>query len=295
MYYPIDYDEPVFRPPSEANSVILQVTLGCSWNRCAFCEMYRSKKFSIKKPEQVKEEIIRVSREFPDVRKIFLADGNALVLPFDQLSDILDWIRRYFPRVRRVSAYALPGDLLRKSPEALKKLKEKGLSLVYVGIETGDEELLRLINKNETFATTAEGLLKAQDAGIKSSVMILNGLGGERYSRQHSMQSARLVNLVQPAFLSTLVLSFPYGEEHYRTRFRGEFNPLDTDGLLQELYDFIDSTELENTVFRSDHASNYLPLKGMLGRDKQRLLKLIHTAIHHPEAVRLRPEWLRGL
>jgi radical SAM superfamily enzyme YgiQ (UPF0313 family) len=177
----------------------------------------------------------------------------------------------------------------------LKKIREAGLKLIYVGIESGDDEVLRMVNKGETAASTTEGLIKARGAGVKSSVMILNGLGGKNYSRQHAFNSAKVVNAVQPEYLSTLVLSYPHGLEHFEKRFRGDFYPCEIPDLLQELKVFIGHTRLEQTVFRSDHASNYLILKGMLGRDKERMLDEIDTALKDPGGSGLRPEWMRGL
>lgn len=229
------------------------------------------------------------------VRKVFLADGNAMVLSFRRLQDILDRINKTFPRLNRISAYALPQDLNSKTPEELIALREAGLKLIYVGIESGDDELLELVNKGENFESTKAALLKAKEAGIKSSVMILNGLGGEVYSNQHAINSARICNEIQPEFLSTLVLSYPYGQDHFKKRFRGEFKPLNTPGLIREMKTFISHLELKNTVFRSDHASNYLILKGNLNRDKEKLLNRIDHALNRPDQAGLRLEWMRGL
>ena len=295
MYYPITYHEPLFRPPSEAYSLILQPTIGCSWNRCAFCEMYTTKKFSIRDIEEVKAEITAMKAHADDVRKVFLADGNAMALSADYLMELLNSLNESFPRLIRVSAYALPKDLLAKTDEELYALREAGLKLIYVGIESGDDELLQMVNKGESHATTVEGLLKAKRAGIKSSVMILNGLGGKKYSRQHAENSARVINAVQPEFLSTLVLSYPHGMEHFQKRFKGDFEPCEIPDLLEELRIFIGETELEQSIFRSDHASNYLILKGTLGREKERMLQEIDAAIANPGMAGLRPEFLRGL
>ncbi len=295
MNFPLSYSEPLFRPPSEAYSLILQPTVGCSWNRCAFCEMYTTKKFRVRDLAEVREEIRAMVLYREHVRKVFLADGNAMVLPADYLLDLLAELRAAFPRLVRVSAYALPRDLLDKPLHELVAIREAGLSLIYVGIESGDDEVLRMVNKGETFGTTVKGLLRSKDAGIRSSVMILNGLGGRQYSDQHAVNSARVVNEVQPEFLSTLVLSYPHGLEHFRRRFKGNFEPCDIPGLLKELRIFIAHTELEQTVFRSDHASNYLVLKGILGRDKQAMIDEIDAALDDPSGAGLRPEWLRGL
>ena len=295
MHYPISYVEPLFRPPSEAYSLILQPTIGCSWNRCAFCEMYTTKKFRIRDIEEVKAEIVSMKEYGDQLKKVFLADGNAMVLPFDYLIELLNFLNESFPRLMRISAYALPKDILAKTDDELLQIREAGLKLIYVGVESGDDAVLEMINKGETYATSVEGLLKSKKAGIKSSVMILSGLGGKKYSRQHAENSARIANAIQPEFLSTLVLSFPHGLEHYKKRFKGEFEPCEIPDLLAELKVFIENTELEQTVFRSDHASNYLILKGNLGREKERMLQEIEAALANPYTAGLRPEWLRGL
>jgi len=191
-FFPIQYDEPIFRPPSEAYSLIIQVTHGCSWNKCAFCEMYTSKKFKVRSEEDVFKEIEKVSIYSKDIRKIFLADGNAMVLSTAKLLRLLNKLNDTFPKLNRISAYAIAKDLENKSVEELKELYDAGLKLLYVGIETGDDELLKLINKGETYDSTVRNLLKAKEAGIKSSVMIINGLGGKKYSEQHAIHSAGL-------------------------------------------------------------------------------------------------------
>ncbi|MBU0766101.1 MAG: radical SAM protein [Bacteroidetes bacterium] len=293
FFSPIRYIEPLFRPPSEAYSLILQITYGCSWSRCAFCEMYSTKKFRVRPEDEVIREIRRVAPMFRDVRKIFLADGNAMVLSTARLMRIIEVINECFPKLQRISAYALPGDLLPKKPEELRQLRDAGLKLVYVGIESGDDEVLRLVDKGETRASTVEGLQKAREAGIRSSVMILTGLGGMKYSEQHAINSARILNDVQPYYASTLVLSFPFGEKHYSEKFQGDYISMTTADLLRELEIFISHTELDSTIFRSDHASNYLVLKGVLSKDKEHFLEDIRYALNNPEI--LRKEWMRGL
>lgn len=291
----IQYHEPVFRPPSEAYSLILQVTLGCAWNKCAFCEMYSSKQFKVRQESDVFDEIDSLKMYSSQVRKVFLADGNALVLSFDKMERILDKLNKTFPKLNRVSAYASAKDIMAKSEEELRVLCEKGLKLLYVGIESGDDELLTCINKGEDASSTAKALIKARKAGMKLSVMIINGLGGQKYSQQHALNSANVINKIQPEYLSTLVLSYPISIEHYKTKFKGVFEPLNTIGLIAEMKVFIENLELENTVFRSDHASNYLVLRGNLGRDKQELLGRINAVLDDPKNAKLRPEWMRGL
>lgn len=285
MHYfqpPVDYIEPVFRPPSEADSLILQVTNGCSWNRCTFCDMYIDdhKRFRPKPESDVLAEIERCGQVMPWVQRVFLADGDAMALSVRRLSSILEAIQTHLPQVRRVSAYCLPVNLKRKSVEELQRLRELGLTLIYMGAESGSDNVLAAFDKGETFESTAEALLKAQKAGIKRSVMLINGAGGRRYSDEHAEASARLVNLTQPEYLATLVLFFRRGaEQRVRAGYDGDFEPLDAEGLFREMHLLISATELKQTVFRSDHVSNALVLKGTLGRDKARLLSEIEAAV----------------
>ena len=290
----MQYNTPLFRPPSEAQSLILQITLGCSWNKCAFCEMYTSVHFKVRKEEEIIDEINTAAREINwAIRKVFLADGDSMVLSTKKLLNILNAINKAFPKIQRISAYALPKNLSSKSLEELIALREAGLKLVYVGIESGDDELLKLINKGETYNTTVDGLLKAKQAVINSSVMILTGLGGLKYSEQHARNSAKILNKIQPFYASTLVLSFPFGVDRYKERFNGTYIPMTTQDILKEMEIFIENTDLESTIFRSDHASNYIVLKGILSRDKQKFIDNIHYVINKPQL--LRKEWQRGL
>ncbi len=293
--FPIDYIEPVFRPPSEAHSLILPVTNGCSWNHCTFCEMYTApqKKFRARDEAQVLEEIRRAGEQLI-VQRVFLADGDALVLPTRRLLSILTAIREHMPTVERVSSYCLPRNLRKKSVEELKELADAGLRMAYVGCESGDDEVLARVNKGETFESSLSALDKLGQAGISRSVMILNGLGGTALSAQHADNSARLMNAAQPEYLSTLVVSFPLGEARFRQGF-ADFQPLDQQQLFLEVERLLQGLELRDTVFRSDHASNYLVLKGTLGADKARLLAQVRQAIEQPTQARLRQEWQRGL
>ncbi len=275
----IKYNEPVFRPPAEAGSAIIQATLGCSWNKCAFCEMYQSKKFKVRDFEDVKHDIEILSRMYAGVKKVFLADGNAMALSASRLLAITDEINKHFGKIQRISSYALPKDIFAKSNTELTALRANGIKLLYVGIESGDDELLKLLNKGENYQSTLDGIQKAHDAGIDTSVMILNGLGGEQYSQQHAINSAKLVNALNPKFLSTLNLSFPYGMDHFLKRFQGEFSPLTIVGIMEEMHMFISALNLEGTIYRSDHVSNQLILKGILSRDKDSMLQKIEEAI----------------
>ncbi len=293
--FPLQYQEPLFRPPSEADSLILQVTFGCTWNHCAFCEMYQTKAFQVKKEEDVIREIEAIAAFDPGVRKVFLADGNPMALSTHRLLFILKAIKKHLPKVRRVSTYALPRDILAKTTEELIMLKTAGLTLLYVGIESGDDEVLKLINKGETSESTVDGLLKAKAAGMKISAIILNGVGGKQYSHQHAIHSAKVLNAIQPEYTSILVLSFPYGVERYQNRFTGSYIPMTIMDLLIEMQVFIEHTELEASIFRSNHASNYLILSGILSKDKATFIEALDQAIAHPQNAGLRAEWQRGL
>ena len=287
--FPVSYVEPVFRRPSEARSLIFQVTNGCSWNRCSYCEMYTDpqKKFRPRAEAELLAEIRACGEQGVEARRVFLADGDALVLSMRRLRTILGEIRNSLPSVTRVSSYCLPANLKNKSDEDLQELEALGLKVIYVGAESGDDAVLQHIDKGESYATTANALLRARAAGIKTSVMILNGIGGRHFSEQHALASARLVNETQPDYLATLVLTFYNGPERLLAGFDGKFEELNTIELSREMKTLIGATELENTIFRSDHVSNHLILKGVLGKDKTRMLQQIDDAIvyfgKHPE------------
>ncbi len=294
---PIRYVEPVYRPPSEAESLILPVTDGCSWNHCTFCEMYTApqKKFRAREDAEIVESIRLTGQRYGDqVRRVFLADGDALVLPTRRLLAILAAIREHMPAVRRISSYCLPRNLRKKSQTEIDELAAAGLSMVYVGAESGDDQVLEAVKKGETYATTVEALNKLGAAGITRSVMILNGLGGKVWTQQHAENSARLANETQPEYLATLVVSFPLGEERFRAGFP-DWEPLGQHELFVEMEQFLSRLELKRTVFRSDHASNWLVLKGTLGADRERLLAQVRQAITAPASAPLRPAWARGL
>lgn len=295
--FPIRYIEPVFRPPSEAQSLILPVTNGCSWNRCTYCEMYTApqKKFALREEDELLASIARSGELLGgQISRVFLGDGDALALSTRRLMAVLQAVRTHLPGVRRISSYCLPRNLRHKTVAELTELREAGLSLAYVGAESGDDTVLARVNKGETFASTADALNKLGEAGIGRSVMLLNGLGGQAHSQQHALNSARLANATQPEFLATLVVSFPQGEARFRAGYP-EWEPLGLPGLFAEMEAFLQATDLKRTVFRSDHASNWLVLKGTLGAEKDRMLAQVRTAIAQPQHAGLRPAWARGL
>lgn len=291
------YIEPVFRPPSEWKSLILQVTNGCSWNKCTFCDMYTApqKRFRAQKLDKISEDIKAVVSTGQNITRVFLADGDAMSLPFERLEAICLLIQEHLPSVTRISSYCLPRNLKNKTSEQLTRLRELGLSLLYIGCESGDDEVLNRIEKGETYESSLTALLKIKAAGIKSSVMILNGLGGSDLSEQHAINSARLMNAAQPEYLSTLVVTLPLGTERMDSAFDGHFSLPNQAELFKEMHTLLGHLELERTIFRSDHASNYLVLKGTLGKDKPRLLAEVEQAITNPLQTGLRKEWQRGL
>lgn len=249
--------------------------------------MYTSKTFRVRDSRDVIAEIEQCRTIAPHVKKVFLADGNAMALPADKLLPILEAINNVFPRLQRISAYALPSDFLRKTERELNALKEAGLTLLYVGIESGDDDVLRMINKSETYQSTMDGLNKANEIGFDLSVMILNGIGGKILSRQHAENSALLINQIKPKFLSTLVLSYPFGLQHFKKRLNNEFTPLTARELIEEMSVFIGHLELENCIFRSDHVSNFLSLKGILNKDKLKILENIRFVLANPQIDKL--------
>ena len=297
------YCEPVFRPPSEAYSLLIQATIGCTYN-CTFCISNVGKKFSIRPVEDIKQDI-RKAREYygsNQVERIFFLDGNAMTMPADQLIEITKYAHEQFPSLKRVGVYAHAEDILAKTPAQLEEIANAGLGIAYVGIETGDNALLKAIGKR----TTAERIVQAgkmlMDAGITFSGTLILGLAGNDpdKSRQHAIQSAKLVNQLNPStlktwYISCLTLMIPPGTVIYKQREQGRFKPMTSEEILRELHIFIEHTSenLQNCIFRSNHASNYLPIKGTLADDKSSILHLIAIAIDHPEI--LRPEGWRGL
>ncbi len=290
----IEYDNPLYRPPSEAHSFILQATLGCSHNACSFCYMYKDKRFHVKSEESFLEEIGIAAAQYPSTRRIFLADGDAMVLSTGRLERILDRLDSSFPQLQRVTAYANPANLLGKSAAELGRLRERKLSVLYYGIETGDPELLVKINKGATPDEMAEGCSRATEAGIKLSVTVILGLAGKEGGLQHARMTAALLNRIEPRYLSALTLMLgPWKESYASSMGPGfEFNSALDD--IRELRVLVAGLETDKCIFRSNHASNYLALKGTLLKDRAALLDEIDRALDDPDGY-LRPEWVRGL
>jgi len=291
----LSYAEPLFRPPSEADSLILQATLGCSYNECSFCGMYRHKQFRIRPIETLREEIRWAKQTLGPVRKVFLADGDALVAKAAFLLELLGELRAAFPSLRRVSVYASPQSIRARSVEEMIRLREAGLGLYYLGVESGHDDVLADLKKGVDGAEMIECGRKVARAGVRLSTMILLGAGGRRLSLQHARESARVINAMRPRFVSTLVMTPVEGTPLWDQDRRGRFERLDPIELARELREFIAGLELDGSVFRSNHASNYLALGGTLPKDKQRLLRALDAAIEDPATTPYRPDRLRGL
>ncbi|MBF0611659.1 MAG: radical SAM protein [Magnetococcales bacterium] len=287
---------PLWRPPSEGDNLILQVTLGCSHNQCTFCGMYRHRSFVSKPLAVIQQEVAHAAMDWPDARRIFLADGDALALDYDQLLAILQLLQACFPQLNRVSCYASPGNLGKKSLPQLQTLRENKLTLLYYGMESGHAPLLRMTRKGATPAFMAEGLHKAAEAGMKISATVILGLGGRHLWREHVEDTALLLQQVPLNFLSTLQLYLePEMAAAFAAPFTPPFVPQDDQGMLQEQYLLLE--RLTHTprpvIFRSNHASNALALAGTLPKDRPRLLAQLTAALQGH--LSLRPAWLRGL
>lgn len=286
------YAEPVFRPPSEASSIILQVTLGCSHNACAFCAMYRNKTFAVRPLDALAGEIAEAGSQWPEAPRVFLGDGDALAAPTALLLEVAGRLKRAFPRLRRVSLYATPQNLLGKTDAELRSLVEAGIGLFYLGLESGSARVLKEQNKGVTPEDAVQAVLKGHEAGMRSSVMVLLGLGGEAGSGEHAGETAKACNAMQPHHLSALTWwPVPQAPLH-RAMSRGTFRMPGDEGILQELETLIENLDLEDTVFRANHASNPLPLAGRLKRDRERLLEAVRAA--RCGLLPLRPHFLRG-
>lgn len=280
-----DYDTPVFRPPSEAESFILRVTRGCAHNSCTYCNMYRGVKFEKLSDDQIMRQIaMAYSTDAEGVRRVFLADGDALVLPTERLLNILAVLKKYFPNLERVSSYAAPRDILAKSVEELTELRRAGLALLYYGMESGDAQTLKDIRKGVNDKQSIEAGKRVIAAGMKLSIMIILGIAGKEGSTRHALATAHAINEIKPTMLSALSLMLYRGSELKEQFERGEFHPLTPVQLMEELkliMEHVDLPESEHMIFRSNHVSNYIRLAATLPRDKEQLLKDIDKSILH--------------
>lgn len=295
----IHYDQPVYRPPSEGRNLIIQATIGCSFNRCTFCSMYKTKTFRPRPLADVFADINSAARAWPTASRVFLADGDALVLPTDDLAAILDRLTGAFPRLERVSLYATPTNLNHKSVAELRRLRTSGLSLAYLGIESGSAGILNRVRKGASPTTIVAALERAHAAGIDVSGTVILGLGGRRLWREHIDGTIAVINRAPLVYLSTLQLRLEDEvTDDFMARFERDGVPFawqDDEGILAEQERLICGVNppLVPIVFRSDHASNCLPLAGTLPEDREKLLALI--ALARRGAPVMRPEYLRGL
>jgi radical SAM superfamily enzyme YgiQ (UPF0313 family) len=288
------YEGDIYRPPSEADSYILQATVGCSWNHCTYCDMYRAKRFRVRDLDETLEDVALARQAYGErVAKVFVADGDALIMDLDHWTPILEACRDAFPRLRRVSAYATAINLLEKSPDELRRLRELGLDLLYIGPESGDDVTMKKIAKGATFDDHVEAARKAREAGMRLSAIFLLGAGGVGRAREHAEASARLASEMDPRFVSLLTLTVIPGTPIAKLEERGDFELPNVEGLLRELRAFVDAARPTDAIFRTNHASNYLPLSGRLPRDRERILAVVDEALQG--GIELRPEWFRGL
>jgi radical SAM superfamily enzyme YgiQ (UPF0313 family) len=287
------YEGKLYRPPSEADALILQATIGCSWNHCTYCDMYRDKAFRIRDLAESLADLEAAARQVGGrVEKLFVADGDALVLPLDHWLPILDRARALFPRLGRVSCYAMARNVVEKSDAELRALREAGLSLLYIGPESGDDVTLKKIAKGDDAALHVEAARRAHAAGMKLSVIALLGIAGE-LREEHAAATAALVTAMDPAFFSALTVTVVPGTPLATLEKRGKFAVPAVPALLRELRTMVEQARPTDTVFRTNHASNYLPIGGRLPRDRERIVQVIDAALGG--RVPLRPEGMRGL
>ncbi len=289
------YEGSLYRPPSEAYSYILQVTIGCSHNRCTFCNMYLEKQFRVRPLDDVLEDLVMARRAYRRVNRIFLADGDALIVKTSDLRAILGTIKNLFPECERVTSYASARDLLLKTPEELEELHALGLDMIYLGLESGSEKVLRDINKGVTVEETVEGALKAKAAGIKLSVTEITGLAGQDGMEEHALLSAKALSRMNPEYIGLMTLTLRRGTKMTADWEAGRFKRLTPRQYLEEQRILIANLDSEGSVLRSNHISNYVQLRGTMNRDKGRMLATLDTALKDPELDNPYIEYLENL
>jgi len=291
----LEYEQPLYRPPSEANNLILQITIGCRFNQCSFCSMYKGKQYRLKSLDEIKQDIKLAQQYDADANRIFLADGDAFNLSAEQLTDILILLQQAFPKLTRVSCYATPANIASKTVNELKELKKNKLSLLYVGIETGNNQLLKKITKGTTQSGIIKSLELADSAGIKVSATIILGLGGQTYWQQHIQETVKLLNQAPVTYLSTLQLYLDKtSEDEFYLKFKEPFTHQNDESILIELSELVANlSPPKKLIFRSNHASNALALAGNLPKDRERLINEINIAMKNSN--KLTPNYLRLL
>ncbi len=289
----IVYDYPLYRPPSEADSMIFQVTLGCPFNKCSFCNMYRTKEYAERPWEKIKTEIDIAAKFYPDTRRVFLADGDALNLPKDRIIQVLKYLHSKFLELERVSCYAMPMNLLKKKDDELKEMKAAGLDMLYVGIESGSDIVLKKVTKGATYRTIVQACQKAKRRGYVLSCMVVLGLGGKTYTKEHIADTARILSEAAPDYVGALTLDLEEGVyDEFMTKFGEPFVTVDDIGVLDELERLVENFNPKTpVVFRANHASNVYSVGGTLPDDRDKILTLIKSLKSHPEM--LKPKVLR--
>jgi radical SAM superfamily enzyme YgiQ (UPF0313 family) len=292
------YEGPVYRPPSEADSLILQASIGCSWNHCTYCAMYRHKRYRERPTDELLAEMALVARavlhgHLPEVRRVFVADGDALNLPMDSWRSLLDGLAEHFPRLSRISCYATARNLLDKTTEELAELRARGLRLLYIGPESGDDLTLKAIAKGASHDDHVEAARRAREAGLDQSLIFLLGAAGTERGLEHARSSGLLTTRMDPRYVSLLTVTVVQDTPLWKLARQGKYQVPAVPQLLEEIRAFLLEANPSNAVFRSNHASNYLPLSGRLPRDRTQLLQAINRAL--AGEISLRPEWARGL
>lgn len=288
-----EYDYPLYRPPSEAYSLIIQATLGCSHNKCTFCNMYKNKKFKIKPLEQIKQEIDFFRMYIKKAERIFIADGDALIIPMKILKEIFLYIKEKFPEVKKISLYGSPKSILLKKEEELQELKNLGLELIYLGVESGNDKILEKIKKSATKEEILKAGKKIKDAGLSLSVTVIAGLGGKENSKEHSIDTAKLISEINPDYLGVLTLMLEDGTELLEEYKKGNFNILSNVEILEEIKLMVENINVKrDCIFRSNHASNYVSLKGTLPYEKENIINSINYALKNNE---MKDDYLRRL
>ena len=275
----IRYKGKLYRPPSEAYSLIIQATIGCSHNKCTFCSMYKEDQFKIRNIEDIIADLKIGRQYYKNVKRIFLADGDALMIKTEKLADILKEIQRIFPECERVGIYGSPKSILLKSKEELSLLKELGLGIIYLGLESGSDRILKNIKKGVTSYEMIEAGRSVVDVGIPLSITLISGIGGKKYSKEHAIESAKVLNEINPDYIALLTLLLEKGTELYKDVQDGKFKLLTPKEVLLETRLLVENIEVDNCIFRSNHASNYVPLRGTLQKDRQLILNQIEEGL----------------
>jgi len=288
------YEGMVIRPPSEAGSLLLQISVGCSHNKCTFCPTYKGEKFRIKTFDEIEEDIIEASG-YGRIEKIFLCDGDALILPMRKLVPILESINTHIKGVKRIGLYANTKSILRKTPEELAQLRDLGVKIAYLGLETGNDDILQAIRKGATSRQTVEAGRKIKEAGITLSVTVLLGIGGKTRSMEHARDTARVLTEIDPDYVGALTVMVVPGTALYEEQVSGRFELPDKFGFLEELGVMVAQSDFTDCFFTSNHASNYLPIRARMPQEKDETVSLIRQVVESSNKKVLRPEFLRGL